>query len=217
MPRPDGTRRALLAAMHFPANADPADLLREMDEREWRRPLPPVMVLRAGERAGGACLAARSAGGPPHRWILTAEDGGTTTGEFVPAELPRLGDKRLGGASFLRGELGLPALADPGYYRLEVEQPGRDVQPQAAMTLIVTPAACFQPEAIKGEHRVWGPTVQLYGLRSRRNWGIGDFGDLRSLVDLTADAGGGVVGVNPLHALFPDDPGRISPYSPSSR
>ncbi len=213
----DRTRRALLAAMHFPAKSDPAALLQEMDEREWRRPLPPVLVLHAGNSPVVPVSLPEVLASQTHRWILTAEDGTTTSNDFLPAELPRIGDLQLGGASFLRTELKLPPLVEAGYYRLEVEQPGRDVQPQAAMSLIVTPPTAFQPEAIKGDSRVWGPTVQLYGLRSRRNWGMGDFGDLRTLIDQTADAGGGVVGVNPLHALFPDDPGRISPYSPSSR
>ena len=53
--------------------------------------------------------------------------------------------------------------------------------------------------------------VQLYGLRSERNWGIGDFSDLRTLVELAARLGAALVGVNPLHA------GEGSPYSPSSR
>ena len=92
----------------------------------------------------------------------------------------------------------------------------RDSGPLAVMSLIVAPATCFQPEAVTGANRAWGLAVQLYGLRSRRNWGIGDFSDLHSLVDMTADAGAGVLGVNPLHALFPENPGRISPYSPVS-
>src|SRR5262249_43180536 len=48
-------------------------------------------------------------------------------------------------------------------------------------------------------------------VRSARNWGIGDFGDLRALLEMTASLGGALVGVNPLHA------GGASPYSPSSR
>lgn len=72
---------------------------------------------------------------------------------------------------------------------------------------------CFQPDWQRG----WGIAVQLYGLRSVRNWGVGDFTDLRRLVELAAAAGADFVGVNPLHALYAADPARISPYSPSSR
>ena len=54
-------------------------------------------------------------------------------------------------------------------------------------------------------------------MRSKRNWGIGDFSDLLQLVEFCAEAGAGIVGVNPLHALFPHDPEQASPYSPSSR
>jgi len=211
------TLRALMASMHFPAESDPSILLNNMDEQEWRRPLPPVMVLQTGSALAVPLSLPLTKAGCPHRWILTPEDGAPTTGEFLPTELPRLGEQRLDNANFLRGELSLPSLLKSGYYRLEVDQPGGEGQDQAAMTLIVTPPSCYQPEAVQGENRVWGPTVQLYGLRSRRNWGIGDFGDLRTLVDLSAEAGGGIIGVNPLHALFPDDPARISPYSPSSR
>ncbi|WP_294253026.1 hypothetical protein [Propionivibrio sp.] len=43
-PTPDQTRRALLTAMHFPAEPDPATLLDELEDGEWRRMLPPVLV-----------------------------------------------------------------------------------------------------------------------------------------------------------------------------
>ncbi len=83
--------------------------------------------------------------------------------------------------------------------------------------LPASPERCYQPAALGAGKRLWGLTVQLYGVRSQRNWGMGDFTDLRNLLEFTAAAGGDVVGVNPLHALFPDNPAHISPYSPSHR
>ena len=62
-----------------------------------------------------------------------------------------------------------------------------------------------------------GAAAQLYGVRSDRNWGIGDFTDLATLSEQWGARGAGIVGVSPLHALFPQQPWRASPYSPSSR
>ena len=79
--------------------------------------------------------------------------------------------------------------------------------------LIVTP-----PRAFDGDFdRCWLLAVQLYGVRSARNWGIGDFTDLEGLLELAAGLGADGVGLNPLHALFDDRPTDCSPYSPNSR
>ncbi|MGH7090687.1 MAG: 4-alpha-glucanotransferase, partial [Stellaceae bacterium] len=83
--------------------------------------------------------------------------------------------------------------------------------------LIVPPPLCHVPAALAGEAKSWGVTAQLYSLRSARNWGMGDYGDLAALAALAAGRGAAVVGINPLHALFPAEPRHISPYSPSSR
>ena len=76
---------------------------------------------------------------------------------------------------------------------------------------------CFQPTWSRQNERFWGVAVQLYGLRSKSNWGIGDFSDLQRLLTLVGEAGGDFVTVNPLHAMFACAPEWISPYSPSSR
>lgn len=76
--------------------------------------------------------------------------------------------------------------------------------------------ACFLPRFL--EHgRAWGVTCQLYGLRSHRNWGIGDFEDLARLGETLAPFGADFVGINPLHALFLAEPEKASPFSPSDR
>lgn len=206
-------RRALLAAMHLPADADPAALMERLDADDWRRALPPVCVARAGEPIRLALVLPAADCARPWRWTVLREDGARASAPCVPAALPRLGERELDGVALARHELELPAIEQTGYHRLLLED-GRDA---FSMPLIVVPSRCHQPEAIRDGGRIWGPTVQLYGLRSARNWGIGDFGDLARLVEFTAAAGGDIVGVNPLHALFPDNPAHISPYSPSQR
>ncbi|SMF57415.1 4-alpha-glucanotransferase [Tistlia consotensis] len=75
---------------------------------------------------------------------------------------------------------------------------------------------CFLPGCL--EHgRVWGVALQLYQLRSARDWGIGDFEDLARAAELAGACGADFLGVNPLHALLLADPARCSPFYPSSR
>jgi 4-alpha-glucanotransferase len=63
----------------------------------------------------------------------------------------------------------------------------------------------------------WGLAIQLYTLRSERNWGIGDFSDLDAFCRLAAQVGARYVGINPLHAAHRSDPEAASPYAPTSR
>lgn len=72
---------------------------------------------------------------------------------------------------------------------------------------------CHLPDAPK----MWGVAVQLYQLRSARNWGIGDFADLEDLASSFAAAGADFIGLNPLHAMFLSNPAQCSPFSPSNR
>ncbi|TPP04258.1 4-alpha-glucanotransferase [Rhizobium glycinendophyticum] len=75
---------------------------------------------------------------------------------------------------------------------------------------------CYVPSTPSSEG-FWGISTQLYELRSARNWGIGDFEDLKNLCSIAADAGADFIGLNPLHALFLAQPTHCSPYSPSNR
>jgi len=77
------------------------------------------------------------------------------------------------------------------------------------------PSAYLPPALERG--RTWGFGLNLYALRSKRNWGIGDFTDLRDFVRYAAGMGAGIVGVNPLHVLHYVEPEAASPYAPTSR
>src|SRR5437764_642181 len=78
-------------------------------------------------------------------------------------------------------------------------------------------ASCHLLEGLQLGRRSWGLTTQLYGLRSGRDWGIGDFTDLAWLARAAGRLGAATIGINPLHALFAAEPRHFSPYSPSSR
>lgn len=100
-----------------------------------------------------------------------------------------------------------------GYHTLTLTQ---DEQ-RTHCRIIVAPPRCYEPQALLEGKKLWGACVQLYTLRSEKNWGIGDFGDLRSMLVDVATRGGAFIGLNPIHALYPANPESASPYSPSSR
>ncbi|MBV8816760.1 MAG: 4-alpha-glucanotransferase, partial [Acidobacteriaceae bacterium] len=101
----------------------------------------------------------------------------------------------------------LPPDVAEGYHRLRYAD-GRTV------TLIVAPRKCWLPDDL----RIWGWALQLYALRSRESWGMGDLEDLRQFADWSArELGAGVIMVNPLHTSTPGLPQNPSPYFPSSR
>jgi 4-alpha-glucanotransferase len=68
-----------------------------------------------------------------------------------------------------------------------------------------------------GPERAWGWAIQLYALRSRSSWGVGDFADLARFGRWASEAGASVVLLNPLGAQIPSLPYQASPYYTSSR
>jgi 4-alpha-glucanotransferase len=86
-----------------------------------------------------------------------------------------------------------------GYYDLRVESADFCCE----SLLIYAPHTAYQPEFIRQKEHIFGTAVMLYALRSPHNMGIGDFADLKEIVRLTAQAGGDVVGINPLGIMSP--------------
>ncbi len=122
--------------------------------------------------------------------------------------LTEAGESHSGTVSEARGEsicaIGLPDI-DFGYHRLNLsvleELDGGNRLIEASVPLIVAPDQCYMSESFTSSSRLWGPVVNLAGFSSKRNWGIGDFTDLKDLVAFAAAQGAGVVAVNSLGAI----------------
>ncbi len=147
---------------------------------------------------------------------VVIRSGETTRTEFsAAAALPVSWEVSAGREVIARGEARERVIAWPsgwreGIYRLRLNDAASLSE---EVPLIVSP-----PRAYAGEFdRGWLVAVQLYSLRSSRNWGIGDFTDLAALLEFAAELGADGVGLNPLHVLFDDRPADCSPYSPNSR
>jgi len=215
------TQRALLAAMGIPVatDADAIAALATHEARTWQRRLPPVAVFRADDMPLSVELAVpTSLAERPLAWLLRAERGEIWSGSVVPTSLQQIEARAIAGASFARYRFTLPIAAatlGEGYHRFELQ--AADDTASAATTLIVAPSRCYEPPALAEGGRVWGPSVQLYSMRSRRNWGVGDLTDLKRVTEFAAAAGAGIIGLNPLHALSSVAPQHASPYNPSTR
>ncbi len=218
------TKAALLRAMGVPVD-DPVALeaaLASARRARWQRLVEPTVVSRP--QSGGIAVVTRA----DEDWItlqfeIHVQDGGRHDGAVVIRELAALERQTIDGVLYVRRRLPLPTDLPLGYHRLVVRV--GDHAP-VETRLIAAPACCFQygekRSGVSGvfEHggkRGWGIAVQLYALRSADNWGIGDFRDLLGLVERAAATGADFIGLNPLHALFPANPGHCSPYSASSR
>ncbi len=187
---------------------------RELDERPWRQVLPPVVVRRLA-RDRHIPFTVMQPLLPRLRWRIRMEDGALREGEIKLPTLPVLGERVLDDVGFSRLAFELPSDLPLGYHRLRLETPEGD--PLGETRLILAPERCYEPPAVAEGRRLWGVALQLYSVRSRRNWGVGDFTDLAMLASETGAMGADLLGLNPLHALFPADPGLNSPYSPATR
>jgi 4-alpha-glucanotransferase len=206
------TQEALAASMGFPCDgtAGPRERLAELDAAARTRLLEPVAVTWSEAPSVAVALRVRLATAAPGRieWqlLLSLEDGTTAT---------VAGSRRSGGA---RGValIRLPHPLPWGYHEIggTIYLGARryDVRQQ----LIIAPGSCHAIMETLGSQRTWGLAANLYSVRSARNWGVGDLGDLRGLVGLVAAYGGAFVGLNPLHAI-PNAGHGVSPYSPLSR
>jgi glycogen operon protein len=207
----EDTKRALLSAMRLPASSDAetrASLAHLADQRS-RRALPAALVVREGE-AGELVLSLEQGLRRPV-WINIQDEKGEVTQLLASPDLTVRETVGVDGRRVEHWLLPLPRLPI-GHYRVT-----REDRPDEPCMLTVAPGRAWLPERVRRGEKLFGIAAQLYSLRRTGDQGIGDFTTLAELGRLSAAAGADLVGINPLHALFPERRERASPYYPSDR
>lgn len=181
--------------------------LAETELAPWRRMLPPAVVVQQGETAQ---VPVHVPDGATAQLNILLEDGAGVV-EAVQQDI-WVQPQDVDGVPTGRATFTLPNNLPLGWHTLHAESDG--VTAEGA--LVVVPQRLTTAEPLL-ERRGWGLATQLYSVRSKRSWGIGDFADLADLATLSGERGADYVLVNPLHAAEPVPPVQPSPYSPSTR
>lgn len=195
-----------------------ADLLRRARLEQMARLLPPVVVAWIGN--GDKCAIAHI----PLTLPMSENSSKTVTlgvgvavGQHLavgledcPVELAF----RLDGRYWVRRLL--PTMPLPmGVHRLEITVDSATPQ---SICVIVAPKLAFRHAEAPREHADWGVFLPVHAMRSARNHGCGDYGDLGAAMKATGRAGGTLFGTLPLLSTFLDKPIiEPSPYAPASR
>jgi 4-alpha-glucanotransferase len=216
------TKKAVLRAMGMKIDSEDevGDEIKKIRERQWKAFLEPVKVISANEQPAkmAICLP-----------VKEGDESGLLISCAIENESGELEELSLSGDSLVISEermidgeryikIFLTGISERpiGYYSVTVACKCGSFELSGKSRLIIAPDACYMPPALK-DKKTWGLCINLYSIRSRRNWGIGDFTDLKNIVKWIHGLGGGFAGINPLHAIPNKKPCGISPYSPISR
>lgn len=211
---PATTLRAVLRAMGVTAetDAEAEQAIADAEERLWRELLPPSLVVRVGSGELSVHVA------DAHDVTLTVElEDGSWRGIPIPDQRP---DSRIvDGVVVWHVSVPLPADLPLGWHTVHARQRpfGADSDDRtAAAPLVVTPDRLPVPPGRHGG-RAWGLMAQLYSVRSRGSWGIGDFADLGDIAAIAGTHGADFLLVNPIHAAEVTPRIEPSPYLPATR
>ncbi|MEZ4331855.1 MAG: 4-alpha-glucanotransferase [Myxococcota bacterium] len=202
----DATREALLEAMGFDASSESAAAHAQarFAERTHARLLSPAAVTRRGD--------------PLRLRLHRPTSEASQAALFHVSIADEAGDRREIEGQIEPGTtaIELPPDLGIGDYDVELVVSSGAVRRRGRQRRVVAPPCCAPLADRIGPSRALGLFAQLYELRSRRDWGIGDLGDVARLTRDAAAAGVDFVALSPVHALANREPGA-SPYSPLSR
>jgi 4-alpha-glucanotransferase len=229
------TKAAILNAMGL-KTATSENLLFEINKKQrlnWNRMIDPVMVIVNGQPVTITLYVPLREGdelGMQIKCALHDESGNIEEFRFKSDAIRIIERRIIEDVPHFKISATISAIKEIGYYDLFVLYKTSNFGLSVRSKIIIAPETCYIPDSMASsphtdspqdglpeKDRTWGLCLNLYSLSSGRNWGIGDFGDLKDVGEWVAGLGGGFVGINPLHMIPNKPPAGISPYSPLSR
>ena len=206
-------RHSLLSAMGYDLGNEQTiqTSITELEQNSWRNMLPPVHIAQSEQDSHSMIISLPNGKAKSFSWEINTETGEKLQETVAIANLTLVEQCDLANETFSKYALPIPAL-EQGYHQLSIIY----AEKSESCHLIYAPKTCYSPQEAT-QDKVWGYAAQLYSIKSKNNWGMGDFGDLKQLVKITAQQQGSVIGLNPLHPLYQNNPAHRSPYSPTSR
>jgi 4-alpha-glucanotransferase len=213
-PITDTARSAILRAKGFDVSS-PEALQRSLARRarrSWEHLVPVVSVVSESAPPEISVYAPAESTGECVHLAIHREDGQIFHSDIPLRDLPQTASIEMDGHTWICRRAPLPLRLPLGYHRVTA----RVGATESTGHFIVTPDRAYTPEHLGRGGRLAGVSISLYGLRSTRNWGCGDFTDLLTAIDWAADElQAGFVGLNPLHAIHNRRPFNTSPYLPN--
>lgn len=207
-------KQALLRARGIAAGSA-AELEQSLARRahaEWERFVPPAVVATVAPETELPLNVPADCPYPVAHIAIRREDGSEAAFELRLADLPESASIEIGGRTWVRKVAHVPVALPLGYHRVQVSIG----EASAETRYIVTPERAWNDHPPTHGRRAAGVAVSLYGVRSERNWGCGDFRDLLGVIDWVADdLEASFVSLNPLHAIHNRRPFNTSPYLPN--
>ncbi len=151
----------------------------------------------------------KNQGKMPISWMITQETREIITGSVLIEDCEVIATK----GNLEQRNIRIDANIPMGYHNIKIQFNGKAPLIGREAKIISTPDKCYLPNSDK----IKGLSIQLYSLVSEKNWGIGDFTDLRNLIKQAPIFGLDFIGLNPINLLYLDSPQFANPYRAASR
>lgn len=207
----DKTIRFFASKLGYNANT-PEDIEKSLvsfEKKRWQKSLEKIYVVRQSDINFDLVIPAEFENADFELYLKKQTETETidVSFEVINKEEYHL----VGKTKYVKLYFQITSALDIGYYEVDLR-----VSSKRYKTLLaVTPQKCYENPALN--KKLWGFAIQLYSVRSDRNWGVGDFTDLAELVRICHRCGADIIGLNPLNVLSHDYPENASPYQSISR